>query len=132
MNPQPLPPSKARLITGWIVGGLPAAFLILDAAMKIAKPDFVVEATTKLGFPESRIVPLGAVLLFSTLLYILPRTAVLGAILLTGYLGGAVEVHVHHGDGPFEIFFPVVFGILLWLGLWIRDDRVRALAPIRK
>jgi hypothetical protein len=113
------------------MSALLALFLIFDAGMKLAKPSFVVEKTVELGFPESVIVPLGVVLLSSTILYILPRTTVLGAILLTGYLGGAVATHVHHGDGAFEIVFPVIFGALLWGGLVLRDDRLRSLLPWR-
>lgn len=118
--------SKRRRAAGWVVGGLPALFLIVDAGMKLVKPEFVVKATTDLGFPEAAIVPLGVVLLVSTLLYLVPGAATLGAILLTGYLGGAVATHVHAGHGAFEVLFPVAFGALLWLGLVLRDARVCA------
>ena len=94
--------------------------MILDGAMKIPKPEFVVEATTKLGYPESVITPLGIVLLAGTALYLIPRTSVLGAIVLTGYLGGAVASHVRGSDGAFAILFPVVFAALLWGGLCLR------------
>jgi hypothetical protein len=119
--------SKGALWTGRIVSVVPALFLLLDAAMKLAKLDFVVDATAKLGYSEGVIVPLGVVLLVSTLLYLVPSTSVLGAILLTGYLGGAVATHVHHGDTPFEIVFPIIFGVLLWGGLVLRDARLRSL-----
>ena len=92
--------------------------------MKLFKPSFVVKATADMGFAEPTIVPLGAVLLTCTLLYIIPRTAILGAILLTGYLGGAVAAHVRHGDGAFPILFPVIFGAILWGGLVLRDRRL--------
>lgn len=128
---QPAPSSKARRWIGLVMGTLPALFLLLDGAMKLAKPEPVVKATVELGFAESVIVPLGVVLLACTALYLIPKTAVLGAILLTGYLGGAVATHVHAGHGPFEILFPVVFGALLWGGLVLRDDRLRALVPLR-
>ncbi len=123
------PVSGAALWTGRVLSALPALFLLFDAAMKLVKPAFVVEATVQLGFPEGVIGPLGVVLLASTALYLVPPTAVLGAILLTGYLGGAVATHVRVGDGPFEILFPVFFGALLWAGLALRDRRVRALLP---
>lgn len=123
--------SKAALAAGWVLTLLPALFLIMDAVMKFGKPSFVVEKTTELGYSESAIVPLGAVLLVSTLLYLWPRTAVLGAILLTGYLGGAVATHVRAGGTPFETLFPVIFGALLWGGLVLRDERLRALVPWR-
>jgi hypothetical protein len=123
--------SRARLWAGRVVSALPALFLLLDGAMKLPKPSFVVEATTGLGYPEYLIVPLGVVVLVCTILYVIPQTAVLGAILLTGYLGGAVASHARHEDGPFAIFFPVVFGILIWGGLVLRDPRLAALVPWR-
>jgi hypothetical protein len=123
--------SKARLWTGWVVGALPALFLLLDGAMKLPKPSFVVKATTDLGYPEYVIVPLGVVVLVCSILYLIPQTAVLGAILLTGYLGGAVASHARHEDGAFAIFFPVVFGVFLWGGLVLRDPRLAALVPWR-
>ena len=126
----PLPSvSKGALWTGRILSALPALFLLLDAAMKLVKPAFVVEATVQLGFAEGVIVPLGLVLLACTVLYLVPPTAALGAILLTGYLGGAVATHVHAGHGPFQVLFPVVFGALLWGGLVLRDRRLRCLLP---
>jgi hypothetical protein len=128
----PPAPSKAALWTGWIISALPALFLLMDGVMKLVKPRFVVDATVKLGYSESVIVPLGIVLTACTVLYVIPRTAVLGAILLTGYLGGAVNTHVRAGQGAFEILFPVLFGALLWGGLYLRDSRVRALVPLRQ
>ncbi len=99
--------------------------------MKLVKPAPVVEATVRLGYPESVIVGMGIVLLACTVLYLIPRTAILGTILLTGYLGGAVATHVRVGEGLFPVLFPVVFGALLWGGLWLRDERLRALIPLR-
>lgn len=126
------PPSRVAFWAGWILSVLPALFLLLDGAMKLAKPAFVVEATTQMGYAEGVIVPLGIVLLVCTVLYLAPPTAVLGAVLLTGYLGGAVATHVRHGDGPFTFLFPVVFGALLWGGLVLREPRLRALLPWRR
>lgn len=122
-------PSKGVLWTGRIVGGLPALLLLVDAALKLIKPEFVVNGTVELGYSEDVIRPLGIVLLASTLLYLIPRTAVLGAILLTGYLGGAVDAHVHAGEGALQILFPVLFGVFLWGGLWLRDKRLRCVVP---
>ena len=119
--------SRPALWTGRVLSGLPALFLIADAGMKFAKPAFVVEATTKLGYSEEVILPLGAVLMASTLLYLLPVSAVFGAVLLTAYLGGAVATHVFAGHGAFEIVFPMVFGALLWGGLVLRNARLRSL-----
>ncbi len=81
---------------------------------------------------RERYCPLGIVLLVCTLLYLIPRTPVLGAILLTGYLGGAVATHVRVGEGLFSILFPIIFGVLIWLGLYLRDDRLRALLPLER
>lgn len=123
--------SKTSLWVGRIAGGLPALFLLVDGAMKLAKPAVVVEATTKLGYSESVIIPLGIVLIACTLLYLIPPTSVLGAILLTGYLGGAVATHVRAGEPLFSVVFPIIFGVLLWLGLYLVDVRLRALIPLR-
>ena len=87
--------------------------------------------TLQLGYPESVIVGLGIVLLTCTVLYIIPTTSVLGAILLTGYLGGAVATHVRVGEGLFPVLFPVIVGVLIWLGLYLRDEPLRALVPLR-
>src|SRR5215813_14431592 len=123
--------STKRLWAGRIIGALPALFLLVDGAMKWVKPEVVVKTTVELGYAEAVILPLGIVLVACTILYLIPRTAVLGAILLTGYLGGAVATHVRAGHGPFEILFPVIFGALLWGGLMLRDSRLRDLIPLR-
>jgi DoxX-like family len=125
--------SKGRLWTGGVMGTLAALFLIMDGVMKLMKPAFVVQATVQLGYPESVIIGLGIVLLACTVLYLIPRTAVLGAILLTGYLGGAVATHVRIGDPLFShTLFPVYLAVLLWGGLCLRDPRLRTLIPLRK
>jgi DoxX-like family len=90
----------------------------------------VVETTVQLGYSEGIILGLGIVLL-ACVLYSIPRTVVLGSILLTGYLGGAVATHVRVEDGPFPVFFPVIMGALLWGGLFFRDRRLRELIPVR-
>jgi hypothetical protein len=129
------PPSTSSTAVLWIgrvLSILVSLFMLLDGVMKLFKPQFVVEATTKLGYPETVILPLGVILIASTVLYIVPPTAVLGAILLTGYLGGAVASHLRAGDDWFPVLFPAVFGVLIWLGLYLRDSRIRAIVPIRK
>ncbi len=125
------PVSSATLWTGRVLSILPALFLLFDGAMKLVKPAIVVETTVQMGFSESVIFPLGVVLLVCTTLYLVPPTAILGAILLTGYLGGAVATHVLVGHGPFQTLFPVIFGALLWGGLVLRDRRLRSLVPWR-
>ena len=127
---QTTPDSKGALWGGRIMSWLPALFLLVDGVMKLFKPLPVVEATVKLGYPENVILPLGIVLTIATVLYLIPRTAVLGAILLTGYLGGAVATHVRVGEGWFSISFPIIFGILLWGGLYLGDKRLRRLIPL--
>jgi len=125
--------SKAMHWVARVMSGLPILFLLMDAAMKLLKLPMVVDATVKLGYRESTIVPLGIVLLVCTLLYAIPRTAVLGAILLTGYLGGAVATHVRMGEeSVFSIVFAIAFGVLIWGGLFLRDARIRALIPITR
>ena len=119
--------NKSSLWGGRILSALPVLFLLLDGVMKVVKPAFVVEATVQLGYPESVIVALGVVLVACTVLYLIPRTAVLGAILLTGYLGGAVATHVRVGGPLFSILMPVILGAMLWGGLYLRDERVRSL-----
>src|SRR5258708_10446205 len=121
--------SKTALWTGRIVSGLTVAFLLFDGVMKLVKPTVVVESTRQLGYPESDITGIGSVLLTCTLLYILPRTSILGAILLTGYLGGAVASQVRVGAGWFNVVFATMFGVLVWGGLWLRDTRLRTLLP---
>jgi hypothetical protein len=108
-----------------VLSVLPALFLILDAVMKIVKPQPVLDATAKLGYAENVLVPLAIVLLISTIIYLIPRTAVIGAILLTGYLGGAVASHVRIGDPAFDTSFPIIFGIVLWTGLALRNEALR-------
>src|SRR5262249_36204551 len=127
----PAPSSKAMTWTGYVLSGLPVLFLLVDGVMKLFKPDVVVEATVKLGYPESVILGLGITLVACLALYLIPQTAVLGAILLTGYLGGAVATHVRHYEGVFPVAFPVIVGALLWGGLYLRDAGLRALVPWR-
>ncbi len=131
-NTQTAPISKKRLWAGRILSALPALFLFFDSVGKLMKPAPVVEGTVRLGYSESVILGLGIVLFACTALYVVPRTSVLGAILLTGYLGGAVATHVRVGDPLFtHVLFPVYVGVLLWAGLYLRDDRLRALFPLR-
>ena len=123
---------KWSLWTGRILGVLSTLFLLMDGVMKLLKPAPVVEATVRLGFPESVIQSLGIVLLICTILYIIPRTSILGAILLTGYLGGAVAANVRVGNPLFShTLFPVYVALLVWGGLYLRDRRLRGLIPVR-
>jgi hypothetical protein len=121
-------PSGA-LWAGRIISGLVVLFLVFDGVMKFVKPVQVVDATRQLGYPEADIVPLGTVLLVCTALYCVPRTSILGAILLTGYLGGAIASQWRAGNPAFNIIFASGFAVLVWLGLWLRDEGLRGLIP---
>lgn len=123
--------SNKALWTGRVIGTLPVLFLLMDGVMKLFKPEIVVKTTVELGYPESTIIPIGFVLLASTVLYIVPRTSVLGAILLTGYLGGAVATHVRVGADAFPIIFPIIVGGLLWLSLYLRNSTLRQLVSLK-
>ncbi|MDB5351286.1 MAG: rane protein [Planctomycetota bacterium] len=122
-------PSKMMLWAGRILSALPVLMLIMSGVMKLTKGAPVLEGFVKSGYPESVIVPLGIVELASTLLYVIPQTSVLGAILLTGYLGGATASHVRLGEA---FIIPVILGVLVWLGLFLRDARIRALFRPRR
>lgn len=129
---QPPPVSGAPLWAGRIMTTLAVLFLLFDGVTKLVKPGFVVEATLKLGYPESAIIGIGVVLLVSTILYLIPQTAVLGAILLMGYLGGAVASHVRVGNPLFtHELFPIYLALLIWGGLYLREGRLKALLPLR-
>ena len=130
---QTVPVSQKTRWVGRIMSGLPALFLLVDGVMKLFQPPIVVETTVQLGYPASVIPALGIVLLVSTALYVIPRTSILGAILLTGYLGGAVATHVRVGNPLFShTIFPVYVAAFVWGGLFFRDPRVRALIPLRR
>ena len=119
--------SNGLLWAGRVVSGVAVAFFLVDGGMKLWKPAVVLEANRQLGYAESNIVGIGVLLLACTLLYVFPRTSIIGAILLTGYLGGAVASQLRVGNGWFNVLFPVIFGALVWSGLWLRDIRVRNL-----
>lgn len=120
--------SKKMLWAGRIVSALPVLILVMSGIMKFVKPASLVEEMTNLGWNISKVSGLGILELICTVLYIIPQTSVLGAILLTGYLGGATAAHVRVGD---QFFVTVIFGILIWLGLFLREPRLRSLLPLR-
>ena len=127
------PVSRIALWTGRVISILPALNLTMSAGMKLLKTEEAVESFKHLGWDPSVAVGLGIAELACTVLYVVPRTAVLGAILLTGYLGGAVATHLRIGDPLFtHVLFPTYMGAMLWGGLYLRDDRLRALIPLRK
>ena len=128
-----VPISNTALWTGRVLSGLVILFLLFDGAIKLIALDIVVETSRQLGIPTNLAVTLGVLTLLGTLLYAYPQTSVLGAILLTGYLGGAIYVHVRAGSPLFShTLFGVYLGILLWAGLYLRDERLRLIFPWRR
>jgi len=119
--------SKKAIWAGRILTALTALFMLLDGVMKIAKPPQVLEANIRLAYPVSTLTGIGIALIVCTLIYLIPRTSILGAVLLTGYLGGAVASNVRAGSGWFETIFPALFAVLIWIGLCLRDRRLRSL-----
>jgi hypothetical protein len=114
--------------TGRVLSGIAVLFLAFDAGMKVLALPQAVEGTVALGYPAGVLVPLGIIQVILLALYLIPRTAPLGAILWTGYLGGAIATHVRAGNPLFtHVLFPIYVAALLWAGLWLRDRRVRAL-----
>jgi len=123
---------KRRLLAGRVLTALAGLFLVFDGVSKLMMPAPVVEASTRLGFPLGLTPGVGFLLLVSTLVYLVPRTAVLGAVLLTGFLGGAVAVQMRAGSTTFETVFPVLVAILVWAGIYLRECRLSGIIPIRR
>ncbi|HXA77144.1 MAG TPA: DoxX family protein [Candidatus Acidoferrales bacterium] len=124
--------SKGMLWTGRVISMLVVLFMLFDCITKILKVPQVVDATVKAGFSAGQTATIGYILLFATIVYVIPQSSNLGAILLVGYLGGAVCTQLRVGAPIFENAFPIVFGILTWLGLYLREPRLRALVPFRR
>lgn len=126
---------KGQSIAGHVLSGLVILFLLFDAGLKLVSPETAIKYSPPgLGWPLDvpTMTMLGLLLLIPTLLYIWPRTSILGAILITGYLGGAIGTHVRIGSPPFShSLFGLYLGVMLWGGLWLRDPRLRALIPLR-
>lgn len=119
--------SKGMFWTGRIISYICILFLLFDAIMKVIREKHTIEASAKLGWPIETLQPLGFILLICTILYMIPRTAVMGAILLTAYLGGATATSVY-AHQPY--YFAVIFGILVWAGLYLRHAKLRSLVPM--
>jgi hypothetical protein len=129
----PMAAPKWMSYAGWALSGLTIAFMLFDSLAKLALERHVIAATTGIGFPLHAIQPLGLVALACTGLYAIPRTSILGAILLTGYLGGAVASKVRIDDPLLSsVLFGVYFGVLAWAGLYLRDARLRTMIPLRR
>lgn len=116
---------------GWIVSGLVTAFMLFDGIGKLVKPQAVIDAFARTGWPVQLSAPIGIILLICTVLYMIPRCSALGAILLTGYLGGAVATNLRLENPLFtNTLFPVYFGVLVWIGLWLREPKLRTVFPL--
>lgn len=121
-----------RIVAGRIISAVPILFMIFDGGIKLARIAPVTDAFVQLGFPVALAPAIGILALACTAIYAIPRTSVLGAILLTGYLGGAIAIQVRSAAGAFPIVFPLIIGALVWGGLFLRDDRLRVFLPYRK
>ena len=119
--------STTRKWISYILQGIVVIMFLMGSVMNILQTEQAVAGATALGYPEAAVLLLGVTLLMSTLLYVFPKTSGFGAVLLTGWLGGAVASHVIHQDPLFNTLFPVIFGIILWLALWLRQDKVQRL-----
>src|SRR5580704_3266882 len=125
-----VPTSKKMLWAGRVISAIPVLLMVLSAVMKLIKAAPVVQGFPKYGYPESQIVIIGVLELLSCIVYLIPSTAVLGAILMTAYLGGATATNVRVGDPSY--IMTVLLGVFVWGGLFFRDARVRALIPFRR
>jgi hypothetical protein len=119
--------SRVQVWAGYVLSVLPALMLLMSAGMKLAGPQEAIDGFAQMGWPVKLITPLGILEIAVTVLYLIPRTAVIGAILVTGYLGGAVATHVRIDDA---FVMPLVLGIAVWAGLYLRDARIRELIPL--
>ena len=125
--------SKAALWTGRVFSVFAALFLLVDSIMKVVKAAPAVEGTAQLGYPVTVVFGIGVTLLICTIIYLIPRTSIFGAVLLTGYLGGAIATHVRVSNPLFtHTLFPIYVAILIWGGLYLRDEKLRALIPFRR
>lgn len=126
-------PSRAAKTTGWVLTGLVVAFLTFDTVLKLAQVPAALEGSDSLGFDASAVFRLGVLELVLLVAYLVPATSVLGAVLWTGYLGGAIAIHTRLGNPLFShILFPTYVGLMLWGGLWLRETRLQALFPLRR
>lgn len=130
---QSAPLSKTTVRIGTVLSGLAILFMAFDTVLKLLALDVAVEGTKQLGYPGGSIVAIGIIELVCLVAYVVPRTSVFGAVLMTGYLGGAIATHVRVGSPLFShILFPIYVAVLVWGGLYLRDERVRELIPLRR
>ena len=124
--------SKRGVRTGYVLTSLAVVFMLFDSVTKLLQVDAVIKASAQLGYSAGQVFAVGAILLGCIILYVIPRTAVLGAVLITGYLGGAVEANFHSGTPAFSnALFPVYFAVIVWGGIYLRERRIRDIVPFR-
>lgn len=119
--------SKAALWASYVLQGIVVIMFLMGATMNLLQTEEAVTGATAMGYPKESVLFLGIMLLIGTLLYALPKTVTIGAIILTGWLGGAVATHVIHKDPVFNLVLPVIFGIIIWLSIWLRNEKLKAL-----
>ncbi|GGM83775.1 membrane protein [Dyadobacter beijingensis] len=129
VNPDTKSSGSKVALAGKIISALCVLFLLFDALGKVFKESHHMEGSTALGWPADQVQSIGIALLISTIIYVIPRTAILGAILITGYLGGAIAIMVRVGQ---PLYFAAIFGVLVWAGLYLRDEKLRELIPFKK
>ena len=126
-------PSRGRLWTGRVLSGIAVLFMLFDATIHFLRPEPVVQGFAKLGYPLTVAVPIAIIEFVCVVLYVIPRTSTLGAVLLTGYLGGAIAAQLRVGAPLFStLLFPIYVALFLWGGLYLRDPVVRTLMPVRR
>ena len=126
----PVRSSRGMFWTGWALSGLPVLFIVVMGSFAAMHPEQVQKDFAKYGYPDGFMNKMLFIEAACLVLYIIPQTAVLGAILFTGYLGGAVATHARVGEANW--IAPVIVGVVMWLGLWFRDARIRSLTPLRR
>ena len=119
--------SKGVLYTSYILQGIVVLLFLMGAANNVLQTEMAVEGAVEFGYPEHAVLYMGLILLVSTILYAIPKTTFIGALLLTAWLGGAVATHLIHNDPLTNIFIPIVFGIIVWVAIWLRSEKLRAL-----
>jgi len=124
--------SKKGVRTGYVLTSLAVVFMLFDSVTKLLQVDAVIKASAQMGYSTGQVFAVGAILFGCIILYVIPRTAVLGAVLITAYLGGAVEANFHAGTPAFSnALFPVYFAVIVWGGIYLRERRIRDIVPFR-
>lgn len=126
------PVSKTRLWISYILQALVTLLLLMGAINNLLQTEMAVKGAIDMGYPENSVVYLGVILLLSTILFVIPKTAFIGAILISAWLGGAIATHLIHQDPLFNILFPAVFGKVMWISLWLRNEKIQDLVPFVK